>query len=103
MVESLEGNVRGSLEGQQAQLRGQIAELTGSEFDENFADSAQVAAEQGEVQALAGSLRDQLDAVERALAKLDDGTYGICEVCGERIADARLEAVPATPFCVNHA
>ena len=66
----------------------------------NFADSGQVAAEQGEIMALATDLRDQLDDVERALAKLDAGTYGQCEVCGEPIADARLEAMPATRFCI---
>ena len=74
-----------------------------SAFDDNFADTGQVAAEQGENRALAAQLRDQLDDVERALAKLDDGTYGTCEVCGEPIGDARLEAMPATRFCIEHA
>ena len=37
-----------------------------------------------------GKLRD----VERALAKLDEGTYGMCDRCGEPIADERLEAIP---------
>ena len=71
--------------------------------DDNFADSGQVAAEQGETQALAAQLRDQLDDVEQALAKLDEGTYGPCEVCGEPIGDARLEVMPATRFCIEHA
>ena len=65
-------------------------------FDDNFADSGQVAAEQGENKVLAvNQLRGELDEVERALAKLDDGTYGKCETCGEAIAEARLEAIPA--------
>jgi RNA polymerase-binding protein DksA len=71
------------------------------DFDENFADSAKVAAEQGETRALAGSLRDQLDDVDRALAKLDAGTYGVCENCQQPIGEARLEAMPATRFCIN--
>ena len=62
-----------------------------------------MAAEQGENQALAAQLRDELDEVERALAKLDDGTYGRCETCGEAITPARLEAMPATRFCIDHA
>ena len=45
----------------------------------------------------------QLDEVEHALNKFDQGTYGLCERCGEQIAEARLEAIPATRFCVNHA
>jgi len=72
-------------------------------FDENFADSGQVAAEQGEHRALLGRLQETLTDVDRALAKLDDGTYGKCEVCGEEIADARLEALPASRYCINHA
>ncbi len=73
------------------------------DFDENFADSGQVAAEQGENKVLASSLRDQLHEVERALAKMDESTYGLCERCGAQIAEARLEAMPATPYCIDHA
>jgi RNA polymerase-binding transcription factor DksA len=62
-----------------------------------------VAAEQGENKVLAGQLSNELDEVERALAKLDDGTYGSCEVCGEAISEARLEAKPAARFCITHA
>ena len=40
--------------------------------------------------------------MERALRRLDDGTYGRCEVCQEPIADERLAAQPATRFCVRH-
>jgi RNA polymerase-binding transcription factor DksA len=103
MADSLESTVRASLEEEKGQLRDQLAELAGGDFDENFADSGQVAAEQGEVQALAASLREQLDAVEGALAKLDEGTYGVCERCQKPIPDARLEAMPASRYCIEHA
>jgi RNA polymerase-binding protein DksA len=43
----------------------------------------------------------QLRDVERAMARLDDGTYGICEACGRPIDAARLEARPATRFCLD--
>ena len=62
-----------------------------------------MAAEQGENKVLASQLRSELDEVERALAKLDDGTYGKCETCGEPIAEPRLEAMPATRYCIQHA
>ena len=71
------------------------------EFDEGFADSGQVTAERGEVDALAGSLTENLHDVEDALAKLDTGTYGQCEDCGSTIAAARLEAVPAARYCIT--
>ena len=42
-----------------------------------------------------------LDEVERALARLDDGTYGRCEACGEPIADDRLAEHPIVPTCAR--
>lgn len=100
--------VRSVLEAQQADFQRQIDELDvtsvdAHEFDENFADSGQVAAEQGENLALAMQFRDQLGDVDLALAKLDAGTYGTCEVCGAAIGADRLEALPATRFCIDHA
>ena len=103
MADPDESTVRASLEGERMQLNEQLNELDGGEFDENFADSGQVAAEQGEAHALASSLKDQLDAVEQALVKLDEGTYGLCERCQQPIPAARLEAVPASRFCIEHA
>ena len=44
----------------------------------------------------------ELDDVERALRRLDEGSYGRCQACGEPIADERLEAMPATRFCLRH-
>jgi DnaK suppressor protein len=91
----------------QSNLTAQLSELDGDEnelaVDDNFADSGQVAAEEGENRALAAQLRDQLDDVERALAKLDDGTYGSCEVCSQAVGADRLEAVPTARFCIEHA
>jgi len=103
MADPDESTVRASLEAERAALTAQLTEMDGGDFDENFADSGQVAAEQGEVHALASSLRDQLDAVEQALIKLDEGTYGLCERCQQPIPAARLEAVPASRFCIEHA
>jgi RNA polymerase-binding transcription factor DksA len=100
--------LRASLEDERDHLQRTVdglepASHASMDFDENFADSGQVAAEQGENKVLASSLRDQLHEVERALAKMDDGTYGLCERCGAQISEARLEAMPATPFCIDHA
>jgi DnaK suppressor protein len=92
---------------EQQHLATQLTELDQGDgplsFDGNFADSGQVAAKKGENRVLASQLREQLDDVERALGKLDSGTYGECEVCGSPIGDARLEAMPATRFCIDHA
>jgi DnaK suppressor protein len=70
------------------------------EFDEGFADSGQVTAERGEVEALATSLLEGLHEVDDALAKFEAGTYGRCESCGEPIGAPRLEAMPSARFCM---
>jgi len=99
--------LRAQLEDERASLRQQLTDLgagdTALSFDENFADSGQVAAEQGENRMLVASLSDQLRDVERALAKFDQGEYGKCETCGKEIAEARLEAMPAARHCIDHA
>ena len=46
-------------------------------------------------------LKAQLDAVHKAQEKLQDGSYGVCEKCGATIPSERLEALPATPYCVS--
>jgi DnaK suppressor protein len=70
------------------------------DFDDGFADSGQVTAERGEVDALAGSLQETLLEIKDALRKLDNGTYGSCERCDRSIAEARLEAMPAARLCI---
>jgi RNA polymerase-binding protein DksA len=70
-------------------------------FDDGFADSGQVTAERGEVDALVGSLRETLSDIDNALAKIDTGTYGICEQCGRPIGEDRLEAMPAARLCIE--
>jgi DnaK suppressor protein len=47
--------------------------------------------------------RAQRDRVRAAIERLDDGTYGRCEVCGREIDDERLEARPETNRCREHA
>jgi DnaK suppressor protein len=44
----------------------------------------------------------ELADVEVALQRLDDGTYGTCEICDGPIADSRLAALPATRRCQDH-
>jgi DnaK suppressor protein len=71
------------------------------EFDGGFADTGQVTAERGEVDALATTLLEGLHDVDDALAKFDAGTYGTCESCGGPIGENRLEAMPSARFCMT--
>ena len=96
---------RALLEEERRDLQSKLEELgvgtTSLAYDSNFADSSQVTAERGEVEALAVKLRETLEEVERALGKLGEGGYGDCEDCGRPIDPARLEAKPAARYCIN--
>jgi len=103
---TLLSTLRGQLQAESERIRAQIDGLGGEggpSYDEGFADSGQVAAEQGETQAMLNQLREQLTDTERALAKFDDDSYGVCERCGKPIAEPRLEAMPAARYCIEHA
>ena len=106
-AESAEIDYAALLRAEQAELKAQLKELgfanegdTGLSYDSNFADSSQVTAERGEAERLATELRDSLEEVDAALERLGAGNYGVCEVCGKPIGEARLEAMPAARFCI---
>ncbi len=52
--------------------------------------------------ALEASLESRLAKIRTALTRIDDGTYGICTVCGAAIEEARLEASPSATTCIAH-
>jgi len=106
MTETSQQLLHDQLQDERDRVREQLAQLgrgdaTSLDFDENFADSGQVTAERGEVEALSGQLRETLQEIEDALAKFDAGTYGECESCHQRISEARLEAMPAARLCIS--
>ena len=70
---------------------------------EDQEDAALALTEEGEDDAIAESMRDRLEAIERALHRLDDGTYGRSVQSGEPIPDERLEADPAAELTVEEA
>ena len=69
--------------------------------DEHDPDGSTVAFERQMVAGLLREARHQLEAVDAALARVDEGTYGRCTTCGRAISSERLEALPATPVCLN--
>lgn len=77
-------------------------ELTGDvDFGDAFADAGAATAERTEVLGLVDALKTQLNEVDAALAKVDDGTYGVCVDCGKDIGAARLEFRPNSIRCVS--
>lgn len=87
---------------------GDVGEGTGaaveelSVVDQHPADVATETLDKEVGHALLDQVRSDLDDVDRALARLQEGTYGLCEACGQPIGDDRLEAVPAARYCLLH-
>jgi DnaK suppressor protein len=69
--------------------------------DDDTVDMASQAVERERELALRSNLEDLLERVEKALAKIDEGEYGVCERCGEKISRERLKAVPHATMCVR--
>ena len=65
------------------------------------ADVGSTTLERDHEMSLANNARDMLDQSQRALAKIDDGTYGVCESCGNAIGKGRLQAFPRATLCVS--
>ena len=72
-----------------------------SSFDQHPGDSGTETFEMEKNVSLLEQVDDELLEVEAAIQRLDRGTYGSCQACGRPIGDERLEAMPATRFCVE--
>ena len=80
-------------------------EATATDLDSDSADeneTADVMESLDENKAIVDQLEIQLLQVESALGKIESGTYGKCNVCGEEIPEARLNANPAALTCMEH-
>ena len=73
-----------------------------SSYDQHQADMGTETFEREKDLSILEQVEAELVDVEHALRRLDDGTYGTCEVCGATIPDERLEALPATRLCLEH-
>jgi DnaK suppressor protein len=103
---------RRRLEAELAELHGQredleassLAEATGEVgFDEEFADTGSFTFQRERDLSLAGNARDLIDKVQHALARIDAGGFGRCEVCGGPIEAERLDALPYATLCLADA
>jgi DnaK suppressor protein len=100
------GKIRQELLDERTKLQEQLGRLEAVEYDSigygnHMADDGTDAFEQAVGVALQRKVETTLEEVGRALAKLDDGTYGLCEMCGVRIERARLEALPYARYCLD--
>jgi DnaK suppressor protein len=101
--------IRATLQERADELRAELAVLTKVTrdpsatigFGKRVGEGTNEAISRIERVAQADVLAATLEDVDRALEKLDEGTYGICDRCGAPISEERLEARPWTSLCMS--
>jgi len=105
---------RTALEKERRELQAQLTELEESSFstpqsdisgevafDEEYADSGSATFERERDLSLENNIRDLLEKIDKALGRMEEGTYGMCERCGKPIEKARLKALPYANLCIK--
>lgn len=80
--------------------RDSVGELSG--YDNHPADMGTELFERERNLAIDNHAESEIEKIDSALQAIEDGSYGTCKVCGKEIPFERLEAVPATLYCVDH-
>jgi DnaK suppressor protein len=108
--------LRNALERERGELQSQLVEIESSTFsqaqsdlsgemafDDEYADAGTATFERERDLSLENNVRDLLQKIEKALGRMEEGTYGICERCGKPIEKARLRALPYADLCIADA
>src|SRR4030095_8538370 len=72
-------------------------------LDDESADAGTATFEREKDLSIEQNVRDLLDKIDRALARVGEGTYGLCEHCGKPIEKARIKALPYVDLCIKDA
>jgi RNA polymerase-binding protein DksA len=109
-------DLKGRLEEERGELREQLttieeeafaatqSELSGDVgLDDESADAGTATFEREKDLSIENNVRDLLAKIDRALGRIDEGTYGICERCGKPIEKARIKALPYVDLCIKDA
>jgi DnaK suppressor protein len=100
---------RGELAAQLTTIEDQAFAATQSDMsgdvgvDDESADAGTATFEREKELSIEQNVRDLIQKIDRALKRMDDGTYGICERCGKPIEKARIKALPYVDLCIKDA
>lgn len=81
----------------QSDLSGEVS------FDEENADAGTFTFERERDLSIENNVRDLMAKIDRALERMEEGTYGLCVRCGKPIEKARLKALPYVDLCIKDA
>ena len=110
------GDLRVRLEEERVQLDTQLATIVEDSFaatqsdtsgdvglDDEPADAGTATFEREKDLSIENNVRDLLHKISRALKRMEDGTYGVCDICGKPIEKARVKALPYVDLCIKDA
>jgi RNA polymerase-binding protein DksA len=110
------GELRTRLESEREELGAQLTTIEDQAFaatqsdmsgdvgvDDESADAGTATFEREKELSIEQNVRDLIQKIDRALKRIDDGTYGICERCGKPIEKARIKALPYVDLCIKDA
>ncbi len=110
------GDLKGRLEEEQLELRDQLTTIEEEAFaatqselagdvglDDESADAGTATFEREKDLSIENNVRDLLAKIDRALKRIDDGSYGTCDRCGKPIEKARIKALPYVDLCIKDA
>jgi DnaK suppressor protein len=98
---------RGELEERIREIEANVFEKTQSDltgeagFDEDFADAGTATFDRERELSIQNNIRDLIGQINRAISRIDEGTYGTCERCGKPIDAPRLKALPHALLCMD--
>ncbi len=94
---------RQAAEIEEASFRGPQSEVAGdvAGMDEEYADAGTATFERERDLSLSNNIRDLTEKIDRALERIEEGSYGLCERCGRPIEKARIKALPYATLCLR--
>ncbi|HEV8459779.1 MAG TPA: TraR/DksA C4-type zinc finger protein [Gaiellaceae bacterium] len=95
-VTSLEQGHRGTIEDE-------LGEVGSGGTDNHLGDTATATYDRELDEGLEEGAQQTVSEIDAALLRIEEGTYGVCEICGKPIGEERLAAIPWTRFCIDDA
>ena len=99
-LEAEAAGLRDDISTAESEIAARLGDAVGDAGDDSADAGAKTFQREHEL-ALTQNARELLTQIERALARIEDGSYGVCESCGEAIGKARLQAFPRAVLCVS--
>ena len=82
-------------------IEDELGEIGSGGTDNHLGDTATATYDRELDEGLAEGAQQTLGDIDAALKRIEDGTYGICEICGKSIGEDRLRAIPWTRYCID--